>query len=133
MKNEPPEKPASAATATGRAGAPKRAHAINTITLELNAAAAIRSHDEGQWATVFAIHNRYRGKDKPPKAIPISVKFSDHTVAYALTAIRKGAHFTVTGTLDHDEGNQGKDFYRINADQLRVHSQKAAEPDATAA
>ena len=133
MKNEPPEKPASAATAAGRAGAPKRAHAINTITLELNAATAIRSHDEGQWATVFAIHNRYRGKDKPAKAIPISVKFSDHTVAYALTAIRKGAHFTVTGTLDHDEGNQGKDFYRINADQLRVHTLKEAEPGATAA
>lgn len=133
MKKDPPEKPAPAAPAAGPAGTPKRAHAINTITLELNAAAALRSYDDGTWATVFAIHNRYRGKDKPAKAIPISVKFSDHTVAYALTAIRKGSHFTVTGTLDHDEGDRGKDFYRINADQLRVHTHKEAEPAATAA
>lgn len=133
MKKDPPEKSAPAATAAGPAGTPKRAHAINTITLELNAAAAVHAYDDGTWATVFAIHNRYRGKDNPAKAIPISVKFSDHTVAYALTAIRKGSHFTVTGTLDHDEGDRGKDFYRINADQLRVHTHKEAEPAATAA
>ena len=124
MKKDPPSENAPAAKAPGRAGAPQRAHALNTITLELNAATAVRSFDDGKWATVFAIHNRFRGKDRPAKPIPISVKFSDNTVAYALTAIRKGAHFTVTGSLDHDEGEHGKDFYRINADQLRVHTRK---------
>jgi hypothetical protein len=127
MKKDPPDKSAPAAPAAGPAGTLRRAHAINTITLELNAATAVRSYDDGAWATVFAIHNRYRGKEKPAKAIPISVKFSEPTVAYALTAIRKGAHFTVTGTLDHDQGDRGKEFYRINADQLRVHTPKAAE------
>ena len=52
------------APASGRADAPSRAHAINTVTLELNAATAVRPFDDGSWATVFAIHNRYRGKDK---------------------------------------------------------------------
>jgi hypothetical protein len=112
------------APASGRADAPSRAHAINTVTLELNAATAVRPFDDGTWATVFAIHNRYRGKDKPGKAVPISVKFGGNTASYAITAIRKGTHFTVSGSLDYDEGEQGKAFYRINADQLRVHTRK---------
>jgi len=64
------------------------------------------------------------GKDKPGKAVPISVKFGGNTASYAITAIRKGTHFTVSGSLDYDEGEQGKAFYRINADQLRVHTRK---------
>jgi len=124
MKNEPSAKSASDAAAPESAGAPRRAHAINTITLELNAKTDVRPYDGGKWASVPAIHNRYRGKDKPSKPVPIWVKFSNNTVAYALMAIRKGTHFTVTGTLDHDEGEKGKEFYRINADQLRVHSHK---------
>src|ERR1017187_917417 len=84
------------AATSGRADAPLRAHAINTVTLELNAATAVRAFDDGSWATVFAIHNRYRGKDKPGKAVPISVKFGGNTASYAITAIRKGTHFTVS-------------------------------------
>jgi len=121
MKNQTaPTAPA----ASGRAGSPSRAHAINTVTLELNAAGPVRSFDDGTWASVFAIHNRYRGKDKPGKAVPISVKFGGNTASYAIAAIRKGTHFTVSGSLDYDEGDQGKAFYRINADQLRVHTRK---------
>ena len=40
------------APASGRADAPSRAHAINTVTLELNAATAVRPFDDGTWATV---------------------------------------------------------------------------------
>jgi hypothetical protein len=111
-------------SAPGTAGAPRRAHAINAISLELNAATEVRSHDDGSWATVFAIHNKYRGKDKAAKPVPISVKFGPNTVTFALAAIRKGTHFTVGGSLDFDGGEKGKDFYRINADQLSVHSSK---------
>ena len=121
------------AGATRRAVPASRAHAINAVTLELNAATAIRSFDEGTWATVFAIHNRYRGKEKPGKAVPISVKFGGNTVAYAVAAIRKGTHFTVSGSLDFDEGEGGKAFYRINADQLRVHTQKETDSASRAA
>ena len=126
MKNQTIQ-PASAPTAE-RAGAPSRAHAINALTLELNAATAVRAFDDGSWATVFAIHNRYRGKDRPGKPVPISVKFGGNTAAYAITAIRKGTHFTVSGSLDYDEGDEGKPFYRINADQLRVHTLKNPSP-----
>lgn len=123
MKKDKSNTPA--ASAPGTTGAARRAHAINSINLEVNAATDIRSHDSGTWATVFAIHNRYRGKDKPAKAVPISVKFGPHTAPFAIAAIRKGTHFTVSGALDFDEGEQGKDFYRINADQLSVQSRKA--------
>ena len=132
MKNQTTQS-APAAKASGRAGAPSRAHAINTVTLELNAATDIRPYDDGTWASVFAIHNRYRGKENPGKAVPISVKFGGNTVAYAITAIRKGTHFTVSGSLDYDEGEQGKPFYRINADQLRVHTRKEPPPAKAAA
>lgn len=128
MKNDPLQETAPATPAAGRAGAPPHAHALNAVTPELNAATALRTFDGGQWATVLAIHNRFRGKDRPAKPIPISVKFSDHTVAFARTAIRKGVHFTVTGSLDHDVGEKGREFYRINVDQLRAHPRKPAEP-----
>jgi hypothetical protein len=127
------ESNATPAKASGTAGAARRAHAINNINLELNAATDIRSHDDGKWASVFAIHNKYRGREKPSKAVPISVKFESNTVAYALVAIKKGTHFTVSGTLDFDKGEEGRDFYRINADQLSVHSRKPAPAAATAA
>ena len=132
MKNQTTQ-PAPAAQAPGRAIAPSRAHAINTVTLELNAASELHSYDDGTWASIFAIHNRYRGKDKPGKAVPIFVKFGGNTAAYAASAIRKGTHFTVSGSLDYDEGEQGKPFYRINADQLRVHSRKEPPPAKEAA
>jgi hypothetical protein len=121
------------AKAPGPAGPPHRAHAINTINLELNAAADIRAHDDGKWATVFAIHNKFRGGQNSAKAIPISVKFEANTVAYAIAAIKKGTHFTVSGTLDFDKGDRGRDFYRINADQLSVHSRKPTPNAAEAA
>jgi len=120
------ESKTSPAKAPGTAGPVRRAHSINTTILELNAATDIRSHDGGKWASVFAIHNKYRGRDKPAKAVPISVKFENNTVAYAIAAIKKGTHFTVGGTLDFDKGEEGRDFYRINADQLTVHSRKQA-------
>jgi hypothetical protein len=132
MKNQR-TKTTPAAKAPGRASAPSRAHAINTVALELNAATEIRTYDDGTWASVFAIHNRYRGKDKPGKAVPISVKFGGNTAAYAATAIKKGTHFTVSGSLDYDEGEQGKPFYRINADQLRIHTRKGPAPTIDAA
>jgi hypothetical protein len=117
----------------GSAGAARRAHAINNINLELNAAGDIRSHDDGKWASVFAIHNKYRGREKPSKAVPIFVKFGGNTAAYAIAAIKKGTHFTVGGTLDFDKGDESKDFYRINADQLSVHSPKTVPATASAA
>jgi len=93
---------------TGSAAMVRRAHAINSVNLEVNAATDVRSHDNGKWVTVFAIHNKYRGKDKPAKAVPISVKFGPNTAAYAVAAIRKGTPFTVSGALDFDEGEQRK-------------------------
>lgn len=120
-KSNPP-----AATAPATAGPARRAHAINTISLELNAAMDVSSHDDGEWATVFAIHNKYRGKERPSKPVPISVKFGGNTAAFALAAIKKGTPFVVTGSLDFDEGEKGRDFYRINADQLSVPFTKRA-------
>jgi hypothetical protein len=133
MKTEAPPKPAPAEKKAGRAGAPHRAHAINTIALELNAAGEVRSYDGGSWATVFAIHDLFRGKDHPVKAVPISIRFGGNTAAYAIAAIRKGTHFTVTGRLDYDKSEDGKEWYQISADQLRVHSLKdrPAPQDAT--
>ena len=132
MKNQTTQS-APAAQTPGRAGAHSRAHAINSVTLELNAATHLRSFDDGTWASVFAIHNLYRGKDHPGKAVPISVKFGGNTVAYAITAIKKGTHFTVSGSLDYAEGEQGRPFYRINAEQLRVHTRKESAPAKAAA
>jgi hypothetical protein len=124
MKTEAPPKPAPAEKKAGRAGTPYRAHAINLIALELNAAGEVHSYDDGAWAIVFAIHNLFRGMDHPARAVPISVRFGGNTTAYALAAIRKGTHFTVTGRLDYGNEEDGKEWYRINAQQLRVHSLK---------
>lgn len=133
MKTETPPKNAPAEKKAGRAGAPHRAHAINLIALELNAATDVRSHDEGAWASVFAIHNLFRGKDHSGKSIPISVRFGGNTAAYALAGMKKGTHFTVTGRLDYDQGEDGKEWYRISADQLRIHCRKDGPAGATAA
>lgn len=127
MKTESPPQIAPAAKKAARTSA-HRAHAINLIALELNAAEAVRAYDDGSWASVFAIHDLYRGRDHPAKAIPISVRFGGSTAAYAIAAIKKGTHFTVTGRLDYDKGEDGKDWYRISADQLRVHSRKDEPP-----
>lgn len=131
MSNATTAKNTAGQKTAGNAGAPRRSHALNSVTLELNAAADLRSYNDGKWASVFAIHNKYRGKNKEPQSVPISVKFSDSTVAYALTAIKKGTHFVVTGELDYDKSDepipgtqQFKEFYRINASQLRVLSHK---------
>ena len=133
MKTQTPTKDAPADKKAGRADGQRRPHSINTVVLELNAAGDVRSHDEGAWATVFAIHNLFRGKDHPSKPVPIQVRFGGNTAAYAIVAMKKGTHFTVTGRLDYDQGEDGKEWYRISADQLRIHSRKDGPPAATAA
>jgi hypothetical protein len=133
MKTETPPKNAPAEKKAGRADGPHRSHAINTIALELNAAGEIRSYDEGAWATVFAIHNLFRGKDHPSTPVPIQVRFGGNTAVYAITAIKKGTHFTVSGSLDYNQSEDGKEWYQISADQLRVHSLKDKAPAASAA
>jgi len=133
MKTETPPESAPAEKKAGRAGAPYRPHAINTIALELSASGPVRPHHEGAWATVHAFHNLFRGKDHPCKPIPISVRFRGNTVAYAIVAIRKGTHFTVTGSLDYNQGEDGKEWYQISAEQLRVHSLKDKPAAASAA
>ena len=133
MKTQTPTKDAPADKKAGRADGQRRPHSINTVVLELNAAGDVRSHDEGAWATVFAIHNLFRGKDHPSKPVPIQVRFGGNTAAYAIVAMKKGTHFTVTGRLDYDQGEDGKEWYRISADQLRIHSRKDGPPTGNAA
>ena len=133
MKTQTPTKDAPADKKAGRADGQRRPHSINTVVLELNAAGDVRSHDEGAWATVFAIHNLFRGKEHPSKPVPIQVRFGGNTAAYAIVAMKKGTHFTVTGRLDYDQGEDGKEWYRISADQLRIHSRKDTTPAANAA
>ncbi len=94
-------------------------HNINTITLEVNAATDLV--DRENFATVFAIHNRYIGTDehqKPiEKALPIGVLFGANTRNYAKKAVKKGARFIVTGVLDYDLKGD-KEFFTVRADSL---------------
>ncbi len=94
-------------------------HNINTITLEVNAAAELV--DRETFATVFAIHNRYAGTDdgKKPleKAVPIGVLFGANTRNYAKKVVTKGSRFVVTGELDYDLKGD-KEFFTIRADKL---------------
>jgi hypothetical protein len=116
-----------------QANTPRRTHAINSIALELNAATDVRSNDEGTWASFFAIHNLYCGRNRPGKPLPISVRFGGNSVAYVLAAMRKGGHFTVTGRLDYAKGEDGKEWYRISAEQIRIHSRRDRTPAKEAA
>jgi hypothetical protein len=122
-----PPAPAASAKKPEAAPAQRRPHSLNTATLEVNAAADLRSYEDGKWATVFAIHNKYRGKDREPQAVPLTVKFGGNTAAYAIKAIRKGTHFVVSGQIDYDQAENGKEFYRIDADQLRVITPREAD------
>jgi len=110
---------------------------INTITLEVNAAADLVDRDT--FATVFCIHNRYVGQDeatKKPleKAVPIGVLFSGPTLNYAKKVVTKGSGFVVTGELDYDKRGE-KEFFTIRATQLkplaRAHGDEPAAADTT--
>lgn len=104
----------------------KRAHAINMMALQVTAATELREYtgkNDNEWATVFAIHNKYRGKKNDPKAIPVTIHFGPQTVALAKATIRKGLMFTVVGELDYDkvvdeDSGSEKEFYKVHALQL---------------
>lgn len=104
-------------------------HNLNSITLEVNAATDLV--DRENFATVFAIHNRYIGagdEQKPrEKAVPISVLFGRNTLNLARKTIRKGSRFTVIGALDHDRSDDGKkEFFTIRADSLSPYPKSSA-------
>lgn len=92
---------------------------INSITLECQTAKPLVVHaGENEFATVFAIHNRYVGKEQT-KAVPINVLFSGRTLNLAKASLSEtGTRFVVTGELDADERKEGGHFFSIRANQL---------------
>ncbi|OAM91881.1 hypothetical protein AW736_26235 [Termitidicoccus mucosus] len=106
------------------------------MSLQVTAATDLREHtgkNDNEWATVFAIHNKYRGKKNDPKAIPVTIHFGPQTLALAKATIKKGLMFTVVGELDYDkvvdDSGSEKEFYKVHALQLSPPPKKA-EADA---
>jgi hypothetical protein len=93
-------------------------HNLNSIVLELNAGNDLKIGNNGDFATVFALHNPYAPEGVKVEAIPISVLFPKYLVPYAKTVIRTGSHFTVLGTLTYRTGEDSKGYYSIRATQL---------------
>lgn len=93
-------------------------HNLNSIVLELNAGNDLKIGNNGDFATVFALHNPYAPEGVKVEAIPISVLFPKYLVPYAKTVIRTGSHFTVQGTLTYRTGEDSKGYYSIRATQL---------------
>lgn len=111
-------------------------HSANHIDLHVTAGRDLVFHEGTEnnkpFATVFALHNHYAGKDREERTMPISVLFSGRTLALAKKTICKGASFVAGGILDFVAGKKEGDagFYQIRCDQLTpIHQPKTKETE----
>lgn len=105
-------------------------HNTNVTCLEFTTGKDLVLHEptEGKpFATVFALHNRYMGKDNEERTMPISILFSGRTLALAKKTVAKtGSRAIVTGQLDFtpSKKDDGAGFYQIRAESLTPITQK---------
>jgi len=96
---------------------------MNQIKLSLRAADHPRvvKEEDGvpTFATVFAIHNRFRKGKSPESAIPITIKAGRELAVALVKNLAKGTGFTVEGQLAYFRNPEsGRESFSIWAEQI---------------